>query len=296
MSLLAEIRDLVLRHAERGRLLPGLGMGVSHAPTEPIPAVSGPVFALVVQGAKRTVLAGTTFEYGAGQYIVISVDLPITAHVVQAGRAEPYLMVGLTLAPTEIAGLLLEGPGTGRTPAAGRGIAVSTATDDLLDPVVRLLRLLDRPQDAPVLAAAYRLEILWRLITGEQGALVRQIGLADSRLTQIARATHWIRDNYADLFRIEDVARVAGMSVTSFHRHFRSITAMTPLQYQKQIRLQEARTRLIADPHDVTAVAFAVGYESASQFSREYRRMFGLPPGRDAQRLHALPAAAHATV
>ena len=287
---MSELVDLCTRHVDQA-LLPGVRVLASTTPTEPMPGLTDPVFALVVRGRKRTVLNDTMFEYGAGEYLVCSVELPLIAHVIEA----PYLVFGMTLKPTVIAGLLLA-TATDRDRSDVPGIAVSRAGDDLLDPIVRLLRLLDRPGDVPVLAEAIEREIHWRLITGEQGAMVRQIGLADSRLAQIGRALRWIREHYADLFRIEDAARVAGMSVTSFHRHFRAVTAMSPLQYQKQIRLQEARARLIAAPHDVAAVGFEVGYESASQFSREYRRVFGLPPGQDAARLHAVPEAERVTV
>ena len=287
---MSELVDLCARHVDQD-LLPGVRVLASTTPTEPMPGLTDPVFALVARGRKRTVLNDKIFEYGAGEYLVCSVELPLIAHVTEA----PYLVFGMTLKPTVIAGLLLA-TATDRDRADVPGVAVSRATDDLLDPVVRLLRLLDRPRDLPVLAEAIEREIHWRLITGEQGAMVRQIGLADSRLAQIGRALRWIREHYADLFRIEDAARVAGMSVTSFHRHFRAVTAMSPLQYQKQIRLQEARARLIAAPHDVAAVGFEVGYESASQFSREYRRVFGLPPGQDAARLHAVPEAERVTV
>lgn len=285
MSNLPELQRLLFRHVGQ-RLLPSVVVKASERATEPMPAVSDPVFALVAQGTKRTTLGDAVYDYGAGQYLVCSVELPVTAHVTEA----PYVVFGMQLKPALIAGLLLEAPGD-RGPAETPGIAVSTAPEELLDPVVRLMRLLDRPADLPVLGAAIEREIVWRLITGEQGAMVRQIGLADSRLAQIGRAIRWIRQNYADLFRVEDAARVAGMSVTSFHRHFRAVTTMTPIQYQKQIRLQEARTRLIADPHDVAGVGYAVGYGSPSQFSREYRRMFGAPPGADAVRLQGMPGA-----
>jgi transcriptional regulator GlxA family with amidase domain len=164
-------------------------------------------------------------------------------------------------------------------------VAVSDASDDLLDALVRMIRLLGRPADVPVLAPMIEKEILWRLITGEQGRMVRQIGLADSRLSHIGRAIRWIRTHHADLIRIDDLARMSAMSVSAFHRHFRAVTAMTPIQYQKRIRLQEARLLLISDARDVATVGFAVGYDSASQFSREYRRQFGVPPGQDAARL-----------
>ncbi|WP_203921298.1 AraC family transcriptional regulator [Rugosimonospora africana] len=290
MDQLGELRALIARHAAGRYLqtrLPGVVIMESHAPTEPLSAVARPSFAIVAQGVKRTVLAEQIFDYGPGQFAVISLDLPVTGHVLRAGPDRPFLGMGLTLSPAAIATLLLDAPTAARTDAAG--IAVSDATSDLLDPIIRLLHLLDRPEDIPVLAGAIEREILWRLINGEQGATIRQIGLADSRLSQISRAIRRIRAGYAEPLRIEDLAKVAGMSVTSFHRHFRAVTAMSPLQFQKRIRLQEARTRLITDSHDVAAVGYAVGYDSPSQFSREYRRLFGAPPGRDASRLQALP-------
>jgi AraC-like DNA-binding protein len=291
---LTELRALLRRHTDQTALA-GVTIKASATPTEPMPGVTHPVLALVAQGAKRTVLADQVLMYGAGEYLIVSTELPVTAHVTEASADAPYLVVGLTLQPAMIAGLLLESS-VDRRPHDRSAIAVSRVTADLLDPIVRLLRLLDRPADLPVLAAAAEREIVWRLLTGEQGAMVRQIGLADSRLSQIGRAIRWIREHYADLFRVEDAARVAGMSPTSFHRHFRAVTTMSPIQFQKQIRLQEARARLIAEPYDVAAVGFAVGYESASQFNREYRRMFGLPPGQDAHRLQLIPAAERVTI
>jgi AraC-like DNA-binding protein len=283
MGLLPELQQLLHRHVDQ-TVLPSVVVKASETVTEPMPAVTDPVFALIAQGAKRAIVGETVYGYKAGEYLVVSIELPVTAHVSEA----PYVALGLRLDPALIAGLLLETAGD-RGSADTPGIAVSTASEELLDPVVRLIRLLDRPADMPVLGAAIEREIVWRLITGEQGAMVRQIGLADSRLAQISRAIRWIRQNYADPFRVEDASRVAGMSVTSFHRHFRAVTTMTPIQYQKQIRLQEARARLITEPHDVAGVGYAVGYGSPSQFSREYRRMFGAPPGADAARLQGMP-------
>lgn len=155
--------------------------------------------------------------------------------------------------------------------------------------MVRLLRLLDQPRHLTVLAPLIKREILWRLIIGEQGAVVRQLGLADSSLTHIARAVRWIRDHYTQSFRVEDVAQLAGMSASAFYRNFQSVTAMSPIQFQKQIRLQEARLLLATHPGDVTGVGSRVGYDSPSQFSREYRRQFGAPPSEDAARLRGLP-------
>jgi len=253
-------------------------------PTNPLECISGPACALIVQGAKQVVLNGQVFDYRAGQYLVASVDLPVTAHVTEADPDRPYLAFTLVLKPAAIAALLLETAAQEVSPSAPPGIAVSDAPFELLDAIVRLLRIFDHPDDARVLGPGIEREILWRLITGAQGSMVRQIGLADSRLSQISRATRWIRQNYNETMRVEELARVARMSTTSFHRHFRAVTTMTPIQYQKQIRLQEARFLLRENPGDVAGVGFEVGYESPSQFSREYRRHFGISPGRDAVR------------
>jgi transcriptional regulator GlxA family with amidase domain len=171
----------------------------------------------------------------------------------------------------------------GRLPA----IATGEAGPDLLDALARILRLLDQPADAHVLAPLIEREVLWRLLTRPYGAMIRQIGLADSGLSHVSRAIRWLRDNYSEPMRIEDLARVAGMSPAAFHRHFRAVTAMSPLQFQKRIRLQEARSLLVARPDDVAGVGHLVGYDSPSQFNREYRRLFGAPPGHDSARLRA---------
>jgi AraC-like DNA-binding protein len=291
MEPLAELRSLIMRHASPGSMatvLPGVRVMASSVTTEPMLHVSEPAFGIIVQGAKRTMLGGQVFEYGAGQSMVVSLDLPLTGHVIQASAEEPFLAFGLLLQPAMIAALLLEMEAGDRDTAEAPAMAVSLAPPELLEASVRLLRLLDRPQDATMLRPMIEREILWRLLTGGQGAILRQIGLADSRLSQVGRAIRWIRAHYAEIFRIEDLARVAGMSTSSLHRHFRGVTTMSPLQFQKKIRLQEARARLLADAEDVAAVGFSVGYDSPSQFSREYSRLFGAPPGRDVARLRTL--------
>jgi AraC-like DNA-binding protein len=246
-----------------------------------------PTLAVVAQGVKETALDGRTFSYGAGQFLIVSVELPVIGHITQASAGEPFLAVVLELRPDKIATLLLDTvpAATARPGAAGAtpaGIAVSDASPALLDAIGRLLALLDAPGDAAALATGVEREVLWRLVTGPQGATVRQIGLADSRLAHLARTIRWIRGHYDQTLRVEELAAMATMSASSFHRHFRAVTSMTPIQFQKQIRLNEARARLIAEPGDVTGAGLAVGYDSPSQFSREYRRMFGLSPSRDA--------------
>lgn len=293
MEQLDELRALILRHTGSSdtvaTALAGVTLAVAGEPTSGRAGFAEPSVAIVAGGVKRTVLNGTAYDYRAGQFLVVSVELPVVGHVLEASSDEPFAVVSMRLQPTVIAGLLLEAANGGRLPAFS-GLAVSDATRDLLDPVLRLLRLLEHPRDAPVLAAAFEREITWRLITGEQGAVVRQIGLADSSLAHVSRAIRFIRDHFDETLRVEEVASLAGMSVSSLHRHFRAATSMTPVQFQKQIRLQHARALLLTHSADVAEAGYLSGYNSPSQFSREYRRAFGAPPGRDAIALSAAPA------
>ena len=285
---LDELRALLLRHARPDSTTAIEDVLISKVDREGEPSASmtGTVLALIAQGAKHIALGDRVYEYGAGQYLIASVDLPITGHYVDVSPERPAVGFGLVLRPAAIAELLLEA-GPGDLPPAGAGtpsgLAVNDASAGLLDAVVRLLRLLDEPRDVTVLAPLVKREILWRLITGEQGAAVRQLGLADSSLSHVARAVRWIRDHFTQPFRVEDVARIAGMSVSAFYRNFQAVTAMSPIQFQKQIRLQQARLLLATDPNDVTGISRRVGYDSPSQFSREYRRQFGAPPSQDAE-------------
>ena len=256
---------------------------------EPDHSLTEPLLVVMAQGGKRLLLGDQVFEYRAGQCLVVTTDLPVTGHFLRASRHTPALAMGLTLRPTAIAALLLQAPAPrwARTAADPTAMATGDAGPELLDAAARLLRLLESPTDAAVLAPLIEQEILWRLLTGPYGPVVRQIGLADSGLSHVDRAIRWIRDNYAEPARIADLARLAGMSPSAFHRHFRAVTAMSPLQFQKRIRLQEARSLLVADAGDVAGVGHLVGYDSPTQFSREYRRLFGAPPGQDAARLRA---------
>jgi AraC-like DNA-binding protein len=298
MSPLQELRNLIARHAgtERRSMvrthIPGLIVASASSPTEPIHHVFEPVFVLVAQGTKTIMLGDRAFRYGAGEYLVVSVDLPIASRTETASVDRPCLSIGFTLKPATIATLLLEI--ARHTPNLAEsvlpGLGVSKAPHELLDAVLRLVRLLDHPKDALVLVPSVERELLWWLLSGPQGGMVRQIGLADSRLSQISHTIRWIRANYAEILRIEDLSRMAGMSISTFHRHFRAITTMTPVQYQKRVRLQEARVRLLSQQEDVAAVGFSVGYNSPSQFSREYSRFYGIPPGQDAVRLRGAAA------
>ena len=276
-------------HAAAGRhpdWLPGLTLSRATRVTEPLSDITRPVLALIAQGAKRTVLADRVYDYQAGQYLIATVDLPLSAQVTRATPAEPFLGLGLPLNEHLIADLLLE---TGAPPSASpddnSGIVVSDAEDDLVDAVVRFLRLAGHPQDFAVLGPAAEREIHWRLMNGPHAATVRRIGMAGSRVSLVGRAVRWLAEHYDQPIRIADLADHVGVSVPTLNRHFRAVTAISPLQYQKQLRLQRARVELLAAPGDVAAVGYAVGYESPSQFSREYRRLFGVPPGQDTKRL-----------
>ena len=298
MDELARLKDLIL-HNSRGAWtatsLTDVSLLSSPTTTKPLGDVTEPTLAVIAQGAKETALNGRTFAYGPGQFVITSVELPGVGHIVQASAHEPFLSFILKLRPERIAALLLEtAPAAtlrpGGAEAMAAGIAVSEASPALLDAICRLLALLDAPSDAAALASNVEREVLWRLVTGPQGVTVRQIGLADSRLARLGRAIRRIRSHYDQTVRLEELAEIANMSASSFHRHFRAVTSMTPIQFQKQIRLHEARARLLAEPGDVAGVGYAVGYDSPSQFSREYRRMFGVPPSQDVVVLRETPS------
>lgn len=289
--MLEEIRDLIATHARPDLRTPIDGLllsRVEHAP--PDYSLTEPLLVVMAQGGKRLLLGDQVFEYRAGQFLLVTAALPVTGHYIDASPERPALAMGLVLRPTTIAALLLDAPPDRTTPGPP-AIATAAVTPELLDAVTRLLRLLDHPVDRRVLAPMIEKEILWRLLTGPQGSTLRQIGLANSALTHVTRAIRWIRDNYAEPMRITDLASLAGLSPSAFHRHFRAVTAMSPLQYQKRIRLQAARTLLTANPGNVARVGHQVGYDSPSQFNREYRRLFQTPPGKDttAQREPAEP-------
>lgn len=290
MDRLHELSEIIRRHAGLSAMTlggPDAMLITAETTTPAQQIVYEPMLCVILAGAKRTTLGNRTFDYHAGDYLVVSADLPVSGQVLQA----PYAAVGVALDPAMISELMLEAGGA-PDEAAGPALTVSRMDDGLIDAVGRLIGLLDRPGDSAVLAPMIRREIVWRLLAGENGAMVRQIGSKDGRLGRIQRVIQQLREHYAEPVRIEDLAELAGMSETSLHRHFKAVTSMSPLQYQKQVRLQEARNRLLSDGHDIAGVGFAVGYDSPSQFSREYRRQFGRPPGRDLDRLRAEPQGA----
>jgi AraC-like DNA-binding protein len=284
LAALADLIDrLGQRHGRHPGWLPGLTLSRTSRVTEPLSDVSRPVLALIAQGAKRTVLADRIYDYRAGQYLIATVDLPLTAQVTDA----PFLGLGLPLKEQVIADLLLETSSGARDDPGdpGEGVLVSDAADDLVGAVTRLLQLAESPADFAVLGPAAEREIHWRLMNGPHAATVRRIGMPGSRVSLVGQAVRWLAERFDQPVRIADLAAYVGVSVPTLNRHFRAVTAMSPLQYQKQLRLQRARVELLAAPGDVAAVGYAVGYDSPSQFSREYRRQFGAPPGQDATRL-----------
>lgn len=277
----AELRAIIDRHATgryRPSALPRVALYKDEATPEPVSGVYQPMMALIVSGAKEIAIGDRRLRYDPASYFIATVELPASGCVKLNRPQEQYLAVSLDLDSQRLASLLTETDCERQS--AEPAFAVNPITSELLDAWLRLLRLLDTPKDIPVLAPMCEREILYRLLQGPQGTMVRQIARADSRLSQVRRVIQMIRTQFDQPVRIETLAEHAGMSAASLHRHFRTATAMSPLQYQKSLRLQEAR-RLILAGREVAAAGYAVGYESASQFSREFTRMFGTPPSRD---------------
>ncbi|EJE52446.1 DNA-binding domain-containing protein, AraC-type [Acidovorax sp. CF316] len=267
--------------------IPRVAMVQGKIPEHELSAVYDPMVNLILQGSKSMTVGDRTLHYCPANYFVMSVDLPAVGTVWPAATGEPYLAVALTLEPTVVAGLIADLPKPARTEKADSGFSVAAVTPDLMDAWVRMLRLMERPADIAALAPAYEREILYRVLQGPQGAMLRDIAAPDSAIGRISLAIQSIRRDFAQPLRVEDLARTAAMSSSAFHRHFKAVTAMSPMQYQKRIRLLQARTLLVVGGQSVTRAAFEVGYESPTQFSREYARAFGLAPRRDAQQIMA---------
>ncbi|HWY26027.1 MAG TPA: AraC family transcriptional regulator [Nevskia sp.] len=257
---------------------------------QPKPAVSKPALGLIAQGSKRLLVGGEVYEYDPMHYLVTSVDLPVTGRVTVASADEPYLGLSLDLHVKEIADLIRDENLPPLEPmCAARAMFVTRLSATLLDSVLRLLRLLETPRDAPILAPLAKREILYRLLMDGQGARLRQIVLHDSQTQRVAKAIRMLHDNFVQPLRVESIARDVHMSVSSLHHQFKAVTAMSPLQYQKQLRLHEGRRLMLLGDTDVATAAHRVGYESPSQFSREYSRLFGAPPLRDRRRWQDSP-------
>ncbi|ARP85752.1 AraC family transcriptional regulator [Bordetella genomosp. 9] len=265
--------------------VPGLHLHRITCSDGPHHAVQLPVFAVIAQGSKQLLVGNEVYRYDPLHYMVSSVELPVAGKVAVGSASEPYLGLRLDLDVDEIHALIsdIDVPGPLQAEPT-RGLYVNPLNDTLLDGVLRLLRLLETPRDIPVLAPMVKREILYRLLVNGQGGVLRQLVMKDSHTQRIARAIQLLREHYSRPLRIEELARQAHMSPSSFHHHFKAVTAMSPLQFQKQLRLQEARRLMFMSDADVAVVAHQVGYESPSQFSREYSRLFGTAPLRDKRR------------
>ncbi len=294
MDRITQLAAVIDRHVGRTGIcttaMPHVSLIRADQPSTPTPAVYEASLCLIAQGSKRVSIGEHSVDYDAAHYLVVSVDLPLVGHVIDASPEKPYLCCKIDLDPAMLADLMVsEGGAVQRTDVPVLGLY--PRDPDLIDAACRLVGLLDRPETIGALAPLIEREILYRLLTGPHGPMLRHVATAGSHLNQVSRAIAAIRRRFDAPIRIDEVAAEAGMSPSSLHAHFKAITHLTPLEYQKQLRLQEARRLMLASGATAGAAGFAVGYESPSQFSREYRRLFGAPPRADIERLHAAPAA-----
>lgn len=289
-ALLAELVRLVQAFAPADGLhetaIPSLQLIRASAPAQPLPAVYEPGLCLVVQGRKHARLGSDLIVYDPLHYLLISVTMMPVGQVVEASAERPYLCIRLNIDPREVGALLLEG-GHAEADGSGshRGLRVARVSLDMLDAMTRLLRLLRTPEHVPVLAPLAVREIFYRALTGELGPRLRELALADTHAHRIARAIDLIKRGYAEPMRVEALAEAVHMSPSTLHHHFKQVTSMSPLQYQKQLRLHQARRLMLTEGLDASGAGHRVGYESPSQFSREYRRLFGAPPRAEIERL-----------
>lgn len=255
-------------------------------PTPPTSYTHNPSICLIAQGRKRVLLGEESFIYDANHFLISSVDLPIIANIIEASEEQPYLGLIMELNLTEISQLIVDSElAFTQSKEAQKGIAVGELSESLLDAFVRLAELLDEGQNIKILAPIIKREIFYRLLMSEQGTRLHQIVTAGSHSHQIAKAIDWLKNNFVKPLSVGDLASYTGMSKSSFYTHFRSMTSMTPLQFQKKLRLSEARRLMLTENLDAMAATFKVGYESPSQFSREYSRLFGAPPSKDIKSL-----------
>jgi len=262
--------------------IPGLSLFRRDEPTHPTSAMYEPSICLTAQGAKRVLLGDDTYIYDPHHFLITSVDLPTVVQIIKASREKPFLGLVLKLDQREISQLMVDSNlPPPRPQQSSRGMATGEVTLPLLTAFQRLIDVLDEPKDIPILAPIIEREIFYRLLVGDQGARLRQMASAGNQSQQISRAIDWLKGNFTRPLRIDDLATQVNMSTSTFHHHFRAVTAMSPLQYQKWLRLNEARRLMLTENRDAASAAFQVGYESPSQFSREYSRLFGAPPFRD---------------
>ncbi|AQQ31731.1 MULTISPECIES: AraC family transcriptional regulator [Burkholderia cepacia complex] len=261
--------------------IPNLSFHRREAPTQPMECMVEPSFGLVVQGAKRVMQSGDAYIYDTDRFLITSLDLPGSTQIIEASPDKPFLGLGLKLDFRVMAELMMQVAPDHDDAPAGRGLVVGDMTEPLYDALNRLLALLDDPNAIAVLAPYVEREIYYRLLTSDQGARLRQIASAGSQCNRVSRAIRWLRAHYDESLRVDDLAAQVQMSSSTFHHHFRQLTGMSPLQYQKWIRLNEARRLMLAERLDAASAAFRVGYASPTQFNREYSRLFGNSPRRD---------------
>jgi AraC-like DNA-binding protein len=284
-----ELIERMIRLAPENSLLeafPGIFIYRSSKPTESEISVLKPAFCVIAQGSKDVLLNDELFHYDSGHYLISTLDLPITSNVVEASREKPYLNLRIDLDPALVASVMMESNiAVKKSGSKVKAMDVSPVDADLLDAALRLVKLLDTPDEMKLFAPPLIREIIYRLLKGKQGERLSHLAAAEGDTRRISRAVNRLRENLDQPLKIEDAARELGMSVSGFHSHFKSVTAMSPLQFQKQIRLQEARRLMLAENMDVAGASFRVGYEDPSYFSREYKKLFGAPPHRDIARL-----------
>jgi AraC-like DNA-binding protein len=287
-----ELVELIARAVrEDGAVEPlkGLHFHRSSLPKEPLYSVSDPAFCVIAQGRKEVFLSNERYLYDPSHYLLITAELPLVGHVLEASKERPYLSLRLELDPTLVGSVMVEaGHHSSQNNANVRAINVSSLDAGLLDAVVRLVRLLDSPTEAPFLAPLITREIIYRLWMGEQSDRLRHIAALGGYTPHIAKAIERLQQGFDQSLRIEGIARELGMSVSGFHHHFKAVTAMSPLQFQKRLRLQQARRLMLGEGLDATSAAYRVGYHNAAYFNREYKSLFGLPPMRDIERLRAI--------
>jgi len=291
-----ELNKSIARWTEQGEMhttaVPGLSLFRREEATEPISGMYEPSICLIAQGAKRVMLGEDTYVYDAHHYLLTSVHLPTIVQIIEASPDKPYLGLRLKFDLREVSQLMVDSNlPQPRPQQSSRGMATGEVTLQLVNAFIRLIDLLADEKDIPILAPVIQREIIYRLLVGEQGERLRQIATAGSQSQQISKAIGWLKNNYSLPISMDDLAAQANMSTSTFHHHFRSLTALSPLQYQKQLRLQEARRLMLAERMDAANAAFQVGYESPSQFNREYNRQFGAPPLRDITKLRQMSAA-----
>ncbi|NDL64135.1 AraC family transcriptional regulator [Acerihabitans arboris] len=286
---LHELRELASgagnQRTETG--IPRVAMVQGEIPEHRLAAVYEPMINLILTGSKSMTVGDRTYRYDPATYFVMSVDLPAVGQVYADDLTDaPYLAVSLTPEPEIIADLLAGLPDSGTASRYGSGFAVAPVTSELLDAWLRMLRLINKPEEIAALAPAYEREILFRVLQGPLGWMLRDIATPDTHLSRIYAVINWIKQNYMQAVRVEELADMAALSVSAFHRHFKAITALSPVQYQKRIRLMQARAMLATRSANITTIALSVGYQSHTQFSREYSRLFGRPPSTERGRMN----------